>query len=86
MLKSNFIKQLVDQLGDALPKHMSAMKSDFEKNCRAVLNKTFEKFDLVTREEFETQSKVLARTRKKLEDLEKTLSDIESALKNKRHK
>lgn len=86
MLKTHFIKQLIEQLGGALPEHMSSFKNDFEKNCKAVLNKTFEKFDLVTREEFDTQSKVLARTRKKLEDLEKELKELESALKGKRHK
>ena len=86
MFKPNFIKQLVEQLGGALPEHMSSLKNDFEKNCRAVLTKTFEKFDLVTREEFDTQSKVLARTRKKLEELEKELQHLEAALKKKHHK
>ena len=86
MLKANFLKHLVEQLSDALPSHVSSLKNDFEKNCRAVLAKTFDKFDLVTREEFDTQSKVLARTRKKLEDLENTLKEIESALKDKRRK
>ena len=43
---------------------------DIEKNVKAMLASVFEKMDLVTREEFDIQSQVLARTREKLKDLE----------------
>lgn len=86
MSKSNFLKDLAAQLTEALPAHIGTLKKDFEKNCHAILSKTFTKFDLVTREEFDTQSKVLLRTRKKLEELEAHLQELEKLLKNKRHK
>lgn len=86
MSKTNFLKDLAAQLTEALPTHLSTLKKDFEKNCSRVLNKAFTKFDLVTREEFDTQTKVLARSRKKLEELEAHIKKLESLLKNKRQK
>ncbi len=70
MSKTDFLKTLANQLTNALPSHVGTLKKDFEKNCHAILAKTFTKFDVVTREEFDTQTKVLARTRKKLEELD----------------
>lgn len=85
MSKSSFLKDLAAQLTRALPSQVTALKSDFEKQCQLILNKTFQTFDIVTREEFDTQTKVLARTRKKIEELEKHIQDLE-ALYAKRNK
>ena len=86
MSKSNFLKNLANQISAALPSHVTTLKKDFEKNCQSILSKAFAKFDLVTREEFDTQSKVLLRTRKKCEDLEKQIKTLEDSLKSKHHK
>ena len=86
MTKSNFLKDLAAQLSEALPGHIGALKKDFEKNCNSILSKAFAKFDLVTREEFDTQSKVLSRTRKKLEELEGHIKALEGLAKMKRRK
>ena len=50
---------------------------DIEKNVRAMLASTFSRLDLVTREEFDVQSAVLARTREKLAELETKLAELE---------
>lgn len=50
---------------------------DIEKNIRAMLAATFARLDLVTREEFDIQSEVLARTREKLLRLEARLAELE---------
>ena len=86
MSKTNLLKDLASQLSRALPSHIGTLRKDFEKNCQAILAKTFSKFDLVTREEFDTQSKVLLRTRKKLEELESHLKELESLANSKRRK
>jgi len=86
MSKANFLKDLASQLTEALPSHIGTLKKDFEKNCQSILSRAFTKFDLVTREEFDTQTKVLARTRKKLEELENHLKALEELLKTKHHK
>lgn len=85
MIKSDFLKKLSEQLGDALPSHLGSLKKDFEKNCQAILQQTFAKFDLVTREEFDTQTKVLARTRQKVDELSAQLKDLEALLDKNGH-
>ena len=54
---------------------------DVEKNIDALLKGMFTKMELVTREEFDVQTEVLKRTRQKLEELEKKLSEIEARKK-----
>jgi len=51
---------------------------DLEKNLRALLQSAFGRLDLVTREEFDVQREVLARTRAKLQELETKLAELES--------
>ena len=51
---------------------------DIEKNLRAMMNQGFQRMDLVTREEFDIQSKVLAKTREKLEALEAKVAALEN--------
>ncbi len=54
---------------------------DVEKNFRALLSSALARVDLVTREEFDVQAKVLARTREKLAALEARLAELEERLK-----
>ena len=50
---------------------------DIEKNARALLAGAFARLDLVTREEFDVQREVLARTREKLDRLEARVAELE---------
>ena len=77
MLKDTLINKIISQLTDSLPGQLGSLKTDFEQNCRNILQSTFTKLDLVTREEFDVQSKVLAKTRQKLTDLEAKLAALE---------
>ena len=54
---------------------------DVEKNLQALLSSLFARLDLVTREEFDVQSEVLARTREKLTRLEAKLAQLEQGAK-----
>jgi len=72
------LDELTDRLMGLLPKGVVEMQKDVEKNVRAMLQSTFAKMDLVTREEFDVQSAVLARTREKLGKLEKQIAELES--------
>ena len=83
MLNTSFLKSLAAQLTASLPPQVSALKKDFEQNCHAILMSAFTKLDIVTREEFDTQAKVLARTRKKLTELEAQLKTLENVLQSK---
>ena len=85
-MKPSILASLAAQLSDSLPSHLGTLKQDFEKNCQRVLQHTFNKQDLVTREEFDLQSKVLQRTRKKLDEMETIIKELEATLKSKEHK
>lgn len=50
---------------------------DLDKHFRELLKSTLNKLNLVTREEFDIQSKVLAKTRAKLEEFEKRVAELE---------
>jgi BMFP domain-containing protein YqiC len=52
--------------------------ADIEKNMRALLSSLFGRLDLVTREEFDVQREVLARTREKLGQLEARIAELEA--------
>jgi BMFP domain-containing protein YqiC len=74
------LDDMVNKLFDSLPGGLRDLKQDTEKNLRAALHSTLSKMDLVTREEFDIQQGVLARTRAKLEALEKQVAEMEQQL------
>lgn len=83
MFDTQKIDELVKRLSEVLPPGVRNIKQDLEKNFRAVLQSTFAKMDLVTREEFDAQVAVLKRTREKLQLLEKKLTAMEKPKKTK---
>lgn len=72
------IDEIARRLLDSMPPAFRNVQSDLETNFRSVLRSTLGKLDLVTREEFDTQLKVLERTRAKLEALEKKVEELEA--------
>jgi len=74
------VDEFVRQFMKLLPDDLQAMKSDVEKNVRAALSATFARMDLVTREEFDIQSALLARTRELVNALEKKVGELEQQL------
>lgn len=71
----SFLAELQNRINEVL--HASPAK-DLEKNMKAMLNQGFSRLDLLTREEFEVQAEVLARTRARLEALEARVAELES--------
>ncbi|MBW5802789.1 accessory factor UbiK family protein [Coxiella endosymbiont of Ornithodoros amblus] len=72
------INDIVNRLLGSIPPGVKNLPKDLEKNFKSILQQSFSKMDLVTREEFDAQVKVLERTRGKLEALEKKLSELEN--------
>ncbi len=64
----------------ALPEGMDKLPEELRKNLRSALTAALARVDLVTRDEFDVQSAVLARTREKLAVLEDTVKSLEQAL------
>ena len=77
MNNSNFFSDLQGKINQALE---SGPAKDIERNVKAAMTSGFAKLDLVTREEFEIQSQVLAKTRAKLEALELRVIELEARL------
>jgi BMFP domain-containing protein YqiC len=71
------IDELTRSVLNKLPAGLQDMQHDLEKSLHAALQAGFAKLDLVTREEFEVQAAVLARTRQKLEALEHRVATLE---------
>ena len=76
------LDDMVNRLLDSLPAGLRDLKQDTARNLRAALHTTLSKMDLVTREEFDIQQGVLARTRAKLETLEKQVAELEQQLRS----
>ena len=79
-MNTQFFDDLADKISKTLPPVPAGMKAELEQSIRNILHNTFDKLDLVTREDFEVQSAVLQKTRIKLEQLEKQLSELEEKL------
>ncbi len=71
------IDRIVRRLLESLPPGVRAVQADLESNFRAVLRASLSKLDLVSRDEFDAQRRVLERTRARLEALETRLSLFE---------
>ena len=71
-------QRLIDEINDRVRSlFANSPAADLEKNLRALLAGFFSRLDLVTREEFDAQREVLARTRAKLQELEAKLAEFE---------
>lgn len=77
MLDPSLFDDLVKKLSAVMPDSVRDIEQDIQSKIRAVLQSSFAKMDLVTREEFDVQRKVLARTRAKLEDIEQQIARLE---------
>ena len=71
------VEQLARKLAESVPEGLRSVREDLEQNFRTVLQSGLSKMDLVSREEFEIQEAVLARTREKLTILDERLSTLE---------
>lgn len=79
MDKPNFFSDLQSKINQAIE---NSPAKDIEKNVKAMMSQGFSKLDLVTREEFDVQAQVLAKTRAKLEALELRVAELEAGRAN----
>ncbi|HEY9547531.1 MAG TPA: accessory factor UbiK family protein [Solimonas sp.] len=76
-METRGIEDLAAKLAGILPPGLRSLRGELEDNFRAVLRANLEKWDLVSRERFDTQAELLARTQKKLKALEKRIKALE---------
>lgn len=79
MLDPKRLDDLARRLAENAPKGVKLLQDDLNRSFRATLEAGLAKLDLVTREEFDVQAAVLARSRERLEALEQRLAQLEVA-------
>jgi len=77
-MNRSLVEQFLEQLSRAMPKDLAAMQTGMKRQWRTALSATFAKMDLVTREQFDVQSKLLSRTRQRLEQMKARLDRLEN--------
>lgn len=73
MIQKPDIEEICQKLSDAIPPALKDGREKMQSQFKSILTAAFEKCDLVTREEFDAQCKVLHKTREKVEQLESKL-------------
>lgn len=77
MLDPKQIDDISRRLAGSLPQGLQTLHEDVQRNMRSALESGLARLDLVTREEFDIQAAVLARTREKVEQLERVVAMLE---------
>ncbi len=86
MLDPKQLDDLAQRLARAMPQGLKVLQEDVSRSLRASLESGLARLDLVTREEFDVQSAVLARTREKLTRLEGQVAELEQTLSSAKRK
>jgi BMFP domain-containing protein YqiC len=77
MALEQIVNRVSEQLSQVLPPGVRQLRGDIEENFKAVLRETLARMELVTREEFDVQTTLLARARSRLEAVEAELRALE---------
>ncbi|TAJ94571.1 MAG: accessory factor UbiK family protein [Gammaproteobacteria bacterium] len=80
MLNTEKMEALLQDIQRLLPDDLRACRQDLQKNIRVALNGAFARMDLVTREEFDIQNELLAKTRALVSELTKKVEELERAV------
>lgn len=78
MSLAHTLEELSQRIEQALPEGLKQTKGEIDKTIRQAVLNAFGKMELVTRDEFDIQTQVLARTRAKLEALEQRVAALEA--------
>jgi BMFP domain-containing protein YqiC len=80
MIDNQTINRLSEQINALLPPGLQQVKEDFDARLKTLLQQQLTHYEMVSREEFDIQARVLARTREKLEVIESRLQELEKSL------
>lgn len=80
MIDNQSINRLSEKINELLPPGLQQVKSDFDARLKSLLQQQLANFEMVSREEFDLQARVLERTREKLEAVEARLQELEKSL------
>jgi BMFP domain-containing protein YqiC len=80
MIDNKTINRLSEQINELLPPGLQQVKEDFDARLKKLLQQQLAQYEMVSREEFDIQTRVLARTREKLEVIEARLKELDKTL------
>jgi BMFP domain-containing protein YqiC len=81
MIDKEFLEKLSARLSESLP-NPGLVKDDIEKQFFLLLQTSLSKLNLVTREEFDSQLKVLKRAEQTITELETKLTELEKTVQH----
>jgi len=80
MIDHQTINRLSEKINELLPPGLQQVKSDFDARLKSLLQQQLANYEMVSREEFDIQARVLQRTREKLEIIQARLKELEQTL------
>ena len=80
MIDNLTINRLSEKINELLPPGLQQVKTDFDARLKSLLQQQLANYEMVSREEFDIQARVLQRTREKLEVIEARLKELEQTL------
>ena len=80
MVPLQLLDEIAEKLASAIPNDLHQVPDDLQRNFHSILQSSFSKLNLVPADEFEVQTKVLARTREKVEQLSQQVAELEKKL------
>jgi BMFP domain-containing protein YqiC len=80
MIDHQTINRPSEKINELLPPGLQQVKSDFDARLKSLLQQQLANYEMVSREEFDIQARVLQRTREKLEIIEARLKELEQTL------
>lgn len=83
MIDPKLIDDLSQRLQAAVPEGLRTLQQDVDRNVRSAVQAALSRLDLVTREEFDIQTKVLARTRAQVDALAQRVAELEAQVLGK---
>jgi len=83
MLNAQKLDEIAQQIDAMLPEGVKNISSDLQNGLKQTVVQVLSKLDLVTREEFDIQTKVLQKTREKISELEELVKNLEEEIKRR---
>ena len=84
-LDTQTLDEIVRKISSAIPDDLKTAKQSIEKNARTAAEGVFQRLDLVTREEFDVQTKMLSKSQQRIKQLEQRIQELEQQLLNNKN-
>lgn len=77
------LDKIVRKINAVAPDDLKSAKQGIEKNARVAVEGMLQRLDLVTREEFDVQAKMLLKSQHRVKELEQRIQELEQKILDK---